>query len=86
MHEIFSKLYTLSKLVIYTFTFRYNLASRASNKSKYSEVCTEWVPNSIFPKAKSFFPNGKSFFTNFIDKYLKFKEIEYFIHYFKFGI
>ena len=35
-------LYTPSKLVIYTFTFRYSLARRAFLKPKYYVVCTEF--------------------------------------------
>ena len=77
-HEFFCKLYTLSKIVIYTFTFRYSLAGRAFSKAKYYVVCTE------FPVGSKF--QWKIHFSQliFIDKYLKFKETEYFIHYIKF--
>ena len=34
--EIFCKLYTLSRLIIYTFTVRYSLAIRAFPDDKYS--------------------------------------------------
>ena len=57
-HDFFCKLYTLGRLVIYTFTFRYSLASRAFPKAKYSVVCTEkWVQNFIFPNGEFIFPN-----------------------------
>ena len=58
-HEIFCKLYELSKLVIYAFTFRDNLARIAFSMVKYSVVCTE------FPMGSKFhFLNGKSIFSN----------------------
>ena len=47
-HEIFCKLYTLSKSVIYTFTFRYSVVSRAFPKAKYSAVCIEFPMGSKF--------------------------------------
>ena len=75
-----SKLCTLSKLV-YTFTLRYSLASRAFPKATISVVCTEYQVGSKFH-----FSQWKINFSQFIfiDKYLKSKEIEYFIHYIKF--
>ena len=75
-----STLCTLSKLV-YTYNLRYSLASRAFTKAKYSVVCTE------FPMGLKFhFSKWKIHFSQFIfiDKYLKFKEIEYFTLYIKF--
>ena len=80
--DFFCKLNTLSKtlsyIVLYTFTFRYSLASRAFGKAKYYVVCTEFPMDSKF--------QWKIHFSQFIFiyKYLKFKEIEYFIHYIKF--
>ena len=70
-------IYTLSKLVIYFFTFRYSLASRAFLKAKYSVFCTEFSMGSKF-----YFSQWKIHFSKFIsiDKYLKFKEIDYFVH------
>ena len=59
-YEVFCKYYT-----VYTFSYRYSLASRAFSKAKNSVACAK------FPM-------------NFSDKYLNFKEIEYFIHYVKF--
>ena len=75
-----SKLCTLSKLV-YTFTLRYSLASRVFPKATISVVCTEFPVGSKFH-----FSQWKINFSQFIfiDKYLKSKEIEYFIHYIKF--
>ena len=48
----------LSKLV-YTFTFRYSLASTAFPKATISVVCTEsqLVQTFIFPNGKLIFPN-----------------------------
>ena len=63
--------------VMYTFSCWYNLASRAFPKAKYSEVRTE------FPMGSKFnFLQWKFHFSHFIfiDKYLKFKEVEYFIY------
>ena len=71
---------TISKSV-YTFTLRYSLASTAFPKATISVVCTE------FPVGSNFhFSQWKINFSqlSFIDKYLKSKEIEYFIHYIKF--
>ena len=70
-------IYTLSKLVIYTFTFRYSLASRAFPEAKYSVVCTEFPMGSKF-----YFSQWKIHFSQLIsiDKYLKFKETDYLIH------
>ena len=70
----------VSKLV-YTFTLRYSLASRAFPKATISVVCTEFPVGSKFH-----FSQWKINFSQFIfiDKYLKSKEIEYFIHYIKF--
>ena len=78
MRFFVNSIYTLSKLVIYTFTFRYSLASRFFLKVKYYVVCTE------FPMGSKFhFSQWKIRFFQFvfIDKYLEFKEIEYLIHY-----
>ena len=64
-HEIFCKLYTLSKLVLYTFTF--SLASRAFGRAKYTVVCTE------FPMGSKFhFSQWKIYSSQFIfiDKYV----------------
>ena len=75
-----SKLWTLRKLV-YTFTLRYSLANRAFPKATISVVCT------AFPVGLQFhFSQWIIRFSQFIfiDKYLKSKEIEYFIHYIKF--
>ena len=73
--------YIHSKLVIYTFTFEYSLASGAFPNAKFYVVCTEFQKGS-----KYHFTQWKIQFSqfNFNDKYLKFKEIEYFIHYIKF--
>ena len=75
-----SKVWTLSKLV-YAFTLRYSLASRAFPKAIISVVCTE-LPVGL----KFHFSQWKINFSQFlfIDKYLRSKEIEYFIHYIKF--
>ena len=71
-----SKLCTLSKLV-YTFTLRYSLASRAFPKATSSVVCTEFPVGSKFH-----FSLWKINFSQFIfsDKYLRSKEIEYSLH------
>ena len=77
-----SKLCTPNKLV-YTFTLRYNLASRAFPKATISEVCTE------FPVGLKFhFFQSKINFSQFIfiDKYLKSKEIEYLFHFINFRV
>ena len=58
----FLKLYTLSNLVIYTFTFRYSLASRSfqtPNIMWYAQNF-QWVQNSIFPNGKFIFSNSFS--------------------------
>ena len=75
-----SKLCTLSKSVC-TFTLRYSPASRAFSKITISVVCTKFPVGSQF-----YFSEWKINFSQFIfiDKYLKCKEIEYFIHYIKF--
>ena len=82
--KLFHFIYTVSKLVIYIFTFRYSLTSRVFPQAKYSVVCTE------FPvRSKFHFSQWKIHFSRFfifIDKYLKFKEIKYFIHYIEFEI
>ena len=55
-HEIFSNsIHLVSKLVIYTCTFRYSLISRAFPKAKYSVYAQnlQWVQNSIFPNSFS---------------------------------
>ena len=72
---------TLSKLVINTFTFLYSLVSRAILKAKYSVYAqnSQKVQNSIFSNGKFIFRNSFSL----INRYLKFKEIDYFIHKFK---
>ena len=44
----FCKLYTLSTLVVYTFTFTYSLASRVFPKAKYSVICREFPMGSQF--------------------------------------
>ena len=76
-HDFFCKLYTLGRLVIYTFTFRYSLASRAFPKAKYSVVCTELLMGSKF-----YFSQWRIHFSQsiFSEKYLNFNGIEYFIH------
>ena len=76
-HEIFCKLYTLSKLLIYTFTFRYSLASRAFPNAKY--YVAQFPMGSKFHFSQWKISSSKFIF---IGKYLKFKEIEYFFHYF----
>ena len=63
----------LSKLV-YNFNLTYSLASRAYPKAKYSVVCKEFSMGSKFHFSQFIF----------IDKYLKFKEIAYLIHYIMF--
>ena len=75
------KLYAISKLVIYTFTPRYNVASKAFLKAKYSVLCKEFQRS-----LKFHFSQWKIHLSQliFIDKYLKFKEIEYFIRHINF--
>ena len=74
-------LYTLLVIVAYSFTFTYILLSRDFRKEKYSAVCTEFLMGSKFH-----FLQSKNHFSQlfFIDKYLKFQEVEYLIHYIKF--
>ena len=71
-YDILCKLYTRSKLVTYTFTFRYSLASRTLPKTKYSVICQEFLMASKF-----YFSQWKIHFSLFIfsEKYLKVKEI-----------
>ena len=71
---------TLKKL-LYTYTLRCTIASRVSPKTKYSLACIEFPMGSRFHISKC-----KIDFTqfSFIGKYLKLKEIEYFLHYIKF--
>ena len=80
-----SKLCALNKLV-YTLTLRYSLASRAFPKATISVVCTEFPVGSKLFSIFLFFLNGKLIYSQlvFIDKYIKSKEIEYFIHCIKF--
>ena len=68
-------------MLVYTFTLRYSLASRAFPKATIFVVCTEFPVGS-----KSHFSQWKINFSQFIfiDKCLKSNEIEYFIHYIKF--
>ena len=73
-HFDFSKLYTLTKLATYTFTFRYSLASRVFPNPKYYVVYTVFPLESKFHFSKFIF----------IYRHLKFKETEYFIHDIKF--
>ena len=63
--------------VTYSFTFRYRPARRTFPKVKYSVTCTAFPMGSKF-----YFSQWKIHFSLFIfgEKYLKFKEIEYFIH------
>ena len=70
--------YKHSKLV-YNFTLTYRLASRAFPKATISVVCSEFPVGSKFH-----FSQWKINFSQFIDKYLKSKEIKYFIHDIKF--
>ena len=67
--------------VIYTFRYRYNLASRVFPKAKNFVVSTE------FPMGLKFYlSQWQIYFSQFIfiDKYLKFKETECLIHYVEF--
>ena len=66
--------------VIYTFRYRYSLASRGFPEAKNVVVCAEFAMNS-----KLDFSQWKYFVQFiFIDRYFKFKEIEYLIPYVKF--
>ena len=58
-----------------------SIASRLFPKAKNSVVCTEFPVGSTFV-----FSQWKNYFFQFItiDKYLKFNELEYIIHYVKF--
>ena len=58
-----------------------SIASRLFPKAKNSVVCTEFPVGSTFV-----FSHWKNYFFQFItiDKYLKFNELEYIIHYVKF--
>ena len=60
--------------------FRCSLGSRVFPKAKISLVCTESSMGSKF-----YFSQWKTNFSQFIfiDEYLKFKEIKWFIHYIK---
>ena len=71
----------LVKFAIYSFTFRYSLASRAFPVAKYSVVWTEFLMDSKFNfyRQKIIFPNSFSLIYT-----KKFKEIECFVHYIKF--
>ena len=71
-----SKLRTVIKLV-HTFTLRYSLAGKTFPKLRYSVVATKCSMSLKFN-----FCQWKINFSQFIfiDKYLKFKEIKYFIH------
>ena len=81
-HEIFYKLYTLRKLlVIYSFTFIYSLPSRTFPNAKYHVVCIEFPIGSKFHFSQ--WKIHLSWYI-FIDKYLKFKEIECLIYYIKY--
>ena len=65
--------------VIYFFRYRYGLASRAFPEAKNSVVCAE-----ISMSSKFHFSQWAIFaWFIFIDKCLKFEEIEYLIHYVK---
>ena len=80
--EFFCKLYTSSNLVIYTFTFRYISQQGLSSGQIFFGM--HKIPNGF----KISFSQWKIYFSQFIftNKYLKYKEIEYFIHYILFFI
>ena len=55
-------MHLVSKLVIYTFTFKYSVVSRAFPKAKYSVYVqnSQLVQNFIFPNGKFNFLNSFS--------------------------
>ena len=67
--------------LIYTYRYKEILASRNFPKAKNYVVCVEFQMAS-----KLHFPQWKFYFSQsiFIDKYLRFKELEYLNHYVNF--
>ena len=65
---------------IYTFRYRYSVASRSFPKATNSVICAEFLMSS-----KLHFSEWKIYFSQlvYIDEFLKFKEIKYLIYYVK---